>query len=142
MVRLSAEELVPIPKAFFKNITLGNDIIFADKSIAKNSMLIFILCASIPPKIKEPGRIELGLFGNFFLKGIDLQNISTQRIKKLEHHINNRPVLKFSYLNSDSTISKIPHCRTYHFNTAKKNRLTRSTFIWHSFKPYKVIHKL
>jgi len=88
-----------VPKAFIKTLTLDND-----KGFANHQMIGSKLDADVyftrPYTSQDKGTVEnrIGVIRQFFPKGTDLREVSTQQIKTVERHINNRPVRKFDYL--------------------------------------------
>lgn len=91
--------LARVPKAFIKTLTLDNDKAFANhRSIARK--LDADVYFTRPYTSQDKGTVEhrIGVIRQFFPKGTDLREVSEQRIKTVERHINNRPVRKFDYL--------------------------------------------
>lgn len=91
--------LAQVPKAFIKTLTLDNDKAFANhRSIAEK--LDADVYFTRPYTWQDKGTVEnrIGVIRQFFPKGTDLREVSEQRIKTVERHINNRPIRKFEYL--------------------------------------------
>ena len=93
------KSLARIPKAFIKTVTVDND-----KAFANHQSLARKLDANVyftrPYMSQDKGTVEnrIGVVRQFFPKGTDLRDVSDQRIKTVERHINNRPIRKFDYL--------------------------------------------
>lgn len=88
-----------VPKAFIKTLTLDNDKGFANhRSIG--SKLDADVYFTRPYTSQDKGTVEnrIGVIRQFLPKGTDLREISAQRIKTIERHLNNRPIRKFDYL--------------------------------------------
>ena len=91
--------LARIPKAFIKTLTLDNDKGFANhQSIGKK--LDADVYFTRPYTSQDKGTVEnrIGVIRQFLPKGTDLREVSSQRIKIIERHLNNRPIRKFDYL--------------------------------------------
>lgn len=91
--------LARVPKAFIKTLTFDNDKAFANhQSIGRK--LDADVYFTRPYTSQDKGTVEnrIGVIRQFFPKGTDLRKISSQRIKTVERHINNRPIRKFDYL--------------------------------------------
>ena len=91
--------LARVPKAFIKTLTLDNDKAFANhRSIGRK--LDADVYFTRPYTSQDKGTVEnrIGVIRQFFPKGTDLREVSEQRIKTVERHINNRPIRKFDYL--------------------------------------------
>ena len=88
-----------VPKAFIKTLTLDND-----KGFANHTSIGRTLDAAVyftrPYTSQDKGTVEnrIGVIRQFFPKGTDLRNVTEQRIKTVERHLNNRPIRKFDYL--------------------------------------------
>jgi len=88
-----------VPKAFIKTLTLDND-----KGFANHRCMASKLDADVyftrPYTSQDKGTVEnrIGVIRQFLPKGTDLREISNQRIKTIERHLNNRPIRKFDYL--------------------------------------------
>ncbi|MTI87574.1 MAG: IS30 family transposase [Balneolaceae bacterium] len=91
--------LARIPKAFIKTLTLDNDKAFANHQ-AITGKLDADVYFTRPYISQDKGTVEnrIGVILQFFPKGTDLREVSEQRIKTVERHINNRPIRKFDYL--------------------------------------------
>jgi len=91
--------LAPVPKAFIKTLTLDNDKGFANHQ-SIGSKLDADVYFTRPYTSQDKGTVEnrIGVIRQFFPKGTDLRDVSDQRIKTVERHINNRPIRKFGYL--------------------------------------------
>ncbi|MTI87525.1 MAG: IS30 family transposase [Balneolaceae bacterium] len=91
--------LARIPKAFIKTLTLDNDKTFANHQ-AITGKLDADVYFTRPYISQDKGMVEnrIGVIRQFFPKGTDLREVSEQRIKTVERHINNRPIRKFDYL--------------------------------------------
>lgn len=91
--------LARVPKAFIKTLTLDND-----KGFANHQSIGEKLDAKVyftrPYTSQDKGTVEnrIGVIRQFFPKGTDLREVSAQRIKTVERHLNNRPIRKFGYL--------------------------------------------
>ena len=88
-----------VPKAFIKTKTLDNDKAFANhQSIGKK--LDAAVYFTRPYTSQDKGTVEnrIGVIRQFFPKGTDLREVSTQRTKTVGRYINNRPIRKFNYL--------------------------------------------
>jgi IS30 family transposase len=91
--------LARIPKAFIKTLTFDND-----KGFANHQKIGRKLDADVyftrPYTSQDKGTVEnrIGVIRQFFPKGTDLREVSTQQIKTVERHLNNRPIRKFDYL--------------------------------------------
>ncbi|MDZ7755192.1 IS30 family transposase [Rhodohalobacter sp.] len=91
--------LATVPKAFIKTLTLDNDKGFANhQEIGKK--LDADVYFTRPYTSQDKGTVEnrIGVIRQFFPKGTDLRDVSTQQIKIVERHLNNRPIRKFDYL--------------------------------------------
>lgn len=100
MAEAIIKQLSTIPSAFIKTLTFDNDKAFADhKQIA--DQLEADTYFTRPYTSWDKGTVEnrIGVIRRFFPKGTDLREISTERIKTVEHYLNFRPVRKFDYLN-------------------------------------------
>lgn len=93
------EMLERIPKSFIKTLTLDNDKGFANHVSIGNKLDADVYFTR-PYTSQDKGTVEnrIGIIRQFFPKGTDLRDISTQQIKTVERHINNRPIRKFDYL--------------------------------------------
>jgi len=91
--------LARIPKAFIKTVTVDND-----KAFANHESLGRTLDADVyftrPYTSQDKGTVEnrIGVVRQFFPKGTDLREVSEQRIRTVERHLNHRPIRKFDYL--------------------------------------------
>jgi transposase, IS30 family len=98
-----------VPTSFIKTLTLDNDKAFANHpSIA--STLEADVYFTRPYTSQDKGTVEnrIGVIRQFFPKGTDLREVSEERIKTVERHLNNRPIRKFDYL------SPIQQTRKHH----------------------------
>lgn len=88
-----------IPKAFIKTLTVDNDKGFANHESISNKLDADVYFTR-PYTSQDKGTVEnrIGVIRQFFPKGTDLRNVSAQRIKTVERHLNNRPIRKFGYL--------------------------------------------
>ncbi|MTI87385.1 MAG: IS30 family transposase [Balneolaceae bacterium] len=84
-----------IPKAFIKTLTLDNDKAFANHQ-AITGKLDADVYFTHPYISQDKGTVEnrIGVIRQFFPKGTDLREVSEQRIKTAERHINNRAIRK------------------------------------------------
>ena len=88
-----------VPKAFIKTLTVDND-----KGFANHQSIGETLDADVyftrPYTSQDKGTVEnrIGVIRQFFPKGTDLREVSEERIKTVERHLNNRPIRKFGYL--------------------------------------------
>ena len=97
--RAIEQGLARIPKAFIKTLTVDNDKAFANhKSLG--STLDADVYFTRPYTSQDKGTVEnrIGVIRQFLPKGTDLREVSKQRIKTIERHLNNRPIRKFDYL--------------------------------------------
>ena len=110
------------------DLTLDNDKGFANhQSIGKK--LDADVYFTRPYTSQDKGTVEnrIGVIRQFLPKGTDLREVSSQRIKIIERHLNNRPIRKFDYLspiqpqrNGYATNPKIPRRCINDLNTAIK----------------------
>lgn len=96
-----------VPKAFIKTLTLDNDKGFANHQSIGNKLDADVYFTR-PYTSQDKGTVEnrIGVIRQFFPKGTDLREISSQQIKTVERHINNRPIRKFNYLSPIQQILK------------------------------------
>jgi len=83
--------LVRVPKAFIKTLALDNDKWFANHQ-SIGSKLDADVYFTRPYTSQDKGSVEnrIGVVREFFPKGTDHRDVSDQRIKTVERHINNR----------------------------------------------------
>ncbi|MFO7845583.1 MAG: IS30 family transposase [Balneolaceae bacterium] len=80
--------------------------VYNDKAFANHESLARKLEANVyftrPYTSQDKGTVEnrIGVIRQFLPKGTDLREVSEQRIKTVERHLNNRPIRKFDYLSS------------------------------------------
>ncbi|MDR9417780.1 IS30 family transposase [Gracilimonas sp.] len=88
-----------VPKAFIKTLTFDNDKGFANHQSIGNTLDADVYFTR-PYTSQDKGTVEnrIGVIRQFFPKGTDLREVSEQRIKTVERHLNNRPIRKFDYL--------------------------------------------
>ncbi|NBC26447.1 MAG: IS30 family transposase, partial [Bacteroidetes bacterium] len=91
--------LARISKSFIKTVTVDNDKAFANHQSLARKLDANVYFAR-PYTSQDKGTVEnrIGVVRQFFPKGTDLRDISGQRIKTVERHLNNRPIRKFDYL--------------------------------------------
>ncbi|HKK44593.1 MAG TPA: IS30 family transposase [Balneolaceae bacterium] len=91
--------LARVPKSFLKTLTLDNDKGFANHQSIANKLDADVYFTR-PYTSQDKGTVEnrIGVIRQFFPKGTDLREVSSQRIKTVERHLNNRPIRKFDYL--------------------------------------------
>lgn len=87
--------LARIPTSLIKTLTVDNDKGFANHaSIARklNATVYF----TRPYTSQDKGAVEnrIGVIRPFFPKGTDLRNVTEERIKIVERHLNKRPIRK------------------------------------------------
>lgn len=93
------QRLGRIPAGFIKTLTFDND-----KAFARHQRIAEQLQADTyftrPYTSQDKGTVEnrIGILRRFFPKGTDLREVSAERIKTVEQHLNFRPVRKFDYL--------------------------------------------
>ena len=93
------EKLRTVPNSFIKTITVDNDKDFANHQQISSELGADVYFAR-HYNLQDQGTVKnrIGVIRRFFPKGTDLREVDSQRIKRVERHINNRPVRKFDYL--------------------------------------------
>ena len=105
-----AKKIISIFKTqshWIKTLTFDNDMAFAKHLHIANKLGVKTFFTR-PYTSQDKGTVEnrIGVIRMFYPKKTDFNRISYQDVKKVENHINNRPVRKFNYLTPNQLFNK------------------------------------
>ena len=105
-----AKKIISIFKTqshWIKTLTFDNDMAFAKHLHIANKLGVKTFFTR-PYISQDKGTVEnrIGVIRMFYPKKTDFNRISYQDVKKVENHINNRPVRKFNYLTPNQLFNK------------------------------------